>query len=98
MNEYAKNESGIFVPIQQEEENPKRKYPVKSGWFFSMMEDYFDAETDEYRMKALEMLYTANVKQRRLFRDGDYEQRRDLIDQLAVALVGGIPEDWEEPC
>jgi hypothetical protein len=95
---------GIFIATTEPDESPKPKadqHPVLKGWVFTKCGDRYTRSEDlAFRKEALERLYIAADPGggRLLSREAKEAKRKviDLIDQLAVELVGGVPEGFEQ--
>ena len=92
--------NGILLPMQTKQEEP-RKLPVKSGWCVDRTIEHEMSPQD-----ALEVLYTSTLgrgtggielshattalemNQRQYF--------RAMLDELAVKILGGVPEEFIE--
>ncbi len=90
------------MPVAKPEpkRDPRHEFPVKAGWTFSKCGQRYRQSTHEaFRRKALEDLYTAidpgGGRINRGKEAEDQERCERLLNQLAVELVGGIPEDVE---
>ena len=109
MAKFTTTPSGIVIPVEEPRPKPAPKpeseerdgFPVKPGWQFSMCDDrYCKSHDDDFRMKALEALYISvdpwggGIKLPRHIEAKERCER--LINELAVELVGGIPEGWEQ--
>ena len=102
MSDFAETESGLIVPgsLTKTEPDARHGFPVKAGWTFSKCgKRYRKSEDETFRMKALEDLYTAvdpgGGRINRGKQAEDQKRCERLLNQLAVELVGGIPEDVE---
>ncbi len=76
-------------------------FPVKAGWTFTKCDERYRKSDDEgFRKKALEALYIAVDPGGGQIPTGtdeeDRTRRMKLVNELAVELVGGIPEGCEE--
>ncbi len=76
-------------------------YAVKEGWKFSMCDErYSKNRCDRFRMDALEALYIAvNPGGGRIRTKEEIESQQRctrMLNELAVELVGGVPESWEQ--
>jgi len=106
MADFTRTESGLIIPVPKPEPEPAEPdtrdgFPVKKGWSFSKCgQRYRQSRDEQFRMNALADLYTAIDPGGcgiRLPQDvADREKCERLLNELAVALVGGIPEGWEE--
>jgi len=91
-----------MLELFKRHQSQDKLFPVKAGWKFSKCDAaYLEAcRLEEFRMGALEALYTAvdpggggiklpgHVENK--------ERAKRLLDELAVMLVGGVPEEREE--
>ena len=100
MGKFIQNESGIIIPIEEEQtETPEPVcYPIKEGWTFSLCgQVYYDSQQDWFHKKAFEDMYAVINSSR--YWPGIGKTRadkcKDLLDQLAVEIMGGMPEDCE---
>jgi hypothetical protein len=105
--DFTRTESGLLVPVakpeppKETEPEVRDGFPVKAGWSFSKCGPrYNQSREDTFRMKALEDLYTAvDPGGGRIEHPRDVSDRKKcerLLNELAVALVGGIPAGCEE--
>jgi hypothetical protein len=105
MIDFTRTESGLIVPVakpepKQDPEEARHGFPVKAGWTFSKCGERYRKSTNEvFRMKALEDLYTAVDPGGGHITRGKQvevqERCERLLHELAVELIGGIPEDVE---
>lgn len=101
--EFKETDGGIVVPVTQPEpvSNEKPDHQVLVGWTFSKCGARYQERDDiERRKQALEFLYTAvspgggRIKSPK---ESELEDRlTGLLDELAIELVGGVPENFEE--
>lgn len=101
--EFVTTEGGIAIPRPEPEKKSQDKpqLPVRAGWNYSKCGDRYHKSDDAvFRMQALESLYIAVSPGGWRVVIGDEAERRQrltaLIDTLAVELVGGVPEGFEE--
>ena len=106
MIEFKPTDGGLLVPDTKKKppEEPIKKrngFPILSGWSFTKCDSRRDYGTDDkFRRWVLENLYIivepggGGIKLPGYVEDK--ERLTSLVDELAVALVGGVPEDWEE--
>ncbi len=107
---FTQTDSGLIVP-ESKRKSPKPEakpsvderdgFPVKAGWVFTKCDERYRLSDDEgFRKKALEDLYIAVDPGGGWLPSGhDKEDRArwmKLVNELAVELVGGIPEGCEE--
>lgn len=108
-NQYTTTEGGIIIPVVEPKPETQAKsapafrngFPIKAGWLFSMCGDIYRQSSDtEFRMKALEALYTAVDPGGGGIQLPGYIESKEhclrLLNELAVELVGGIPQGWEQ--
>lgn len=97
--------SGIVLPADKPAPLPAPEKPSNpqklKGWSYSKCGDrYYKSEDMAFRKKALEDLYIAvDPGGSGIMRNDDEERRERLlkmIDALAIELVGGVPEGFEE--
>ena len=99
-----KTNSGILLASEERsasEQPAVSDYPIRQGWFCSKIGLRFhEASNEDFRRNALESLYiAADPGGGRVYTPEQQTQRDrtiDLINQLAVELVGGIPEGFDE--
>lgn len=103
MTDFTKTDSGLIVPATKPEpkQDTRDGFPVKAGWHFSKCgRRYVRAQDQAFRMNALEDLYIAVHRDGRGIPIGtptaDPERCERLLNELAVELVGGVPDGWEE--
>jgi hypothetical protein len=101
--EFITTDGGIAIPRPEPEKQlqDELKFPVRAGWNYSKCGDrYYKSDDAVFRMQALEALYIAvSPGGGRVVIGEDADRRKrltTLIDQLAVELVGGVPEGFEE--
>ena len=108
--DFTKTESGLIVPVADPVADPvpvtdtepetRDGFPIKAGWIFSKCGDRYRQSADEaFRMKALEDLYTAIDPGGGVIKRGEEAEVQNrcerLLHELAVELIGGIPEECE---
>lgn len=96
---------GIVVPVEKPPapvvtEKPSEP-PKLKGWSYSKCGDrYYKSEDVAFRKRAIEDLYIAvDPGGSGIMRNDDGGRRERLlkmIDALAIELVGGVPEGFEE--
>jgi hypothetical protein len=99
--EFESNESGLLIPIEQpapQEQSEPTKYPELEGWTYSRCgKRYFDRGEEWFVKETLESLYIIACAGRCVIVDEETTKRRlELVDKLAVELLGGIPSGFEE--
>jgi hypothetical protein len=101
--EFTETSGGIVIPRPEPETQveDQPQLPVRVGWNYSKCgERYYKSDNEAFRMEALEALYIAVSPGGGRILSGDSADRvkrlTGLIDQLAVELVGGVPESAEE--
>ena len=105
--DFVETESGLLVPDPEPksdaglDEETRDGFPVLKDWNYSKCGDrYSNARETDFRKRALEDLYTAvDPGGGRLLRERDKEDEARLtrlLNELSVALVGGIPNGCEE--
>ena len=96
--QFEQTDGGLIVPKPQPEQESvdESEFPVKAGWHFSMCDERYHKSGDEdFRMQALEALYIAVDPGGGRVHDG-IERRLRMVHELAVELVGGVPESWKQ--
>lgn len=108
----TQTESGLLVATDRQPQpepsppgEPKIRdgFPVKAGWCCNKCgERYRQSRDEQFRMRALEDLYTAvdpgggGIVTASDVDAAQKERLTLLLNELAVALVGGVPEGCEE--
>lgn len=96
--EFESNEAGLLIPIEQPKQNEPPKHPVLEGWTYSRCGVRYYNRSEEWFIKeTLESLYIIACAGRCVIVDKETTDRRlELVDKLAVELLGGIPSGFEE--
>ncbi len=101
--EFTQSECGLMVPVTSNgtEDSSRDAIPVKAGWAFSMCGERWHSRNDEKLvLSALESLYIAidpGGGRIPTQKSEETRQRRiRMLNELAVELVGGIPESYEQ--
>lgn len=98
MEKFVKNKSGIIVPKEKENDPEPVSYPVKKGWTFSLCgQVHYDSQEDWFRQETFENMY-AIIESLRFWQElkpDQIDKCKDLLNQLATNIIGGVPEDME---
>lgn len=98
--------SGLLLVSDENQEPQTEKateLPTVPGWVCKMYgRRYYDAHSQDFAQNALDDLYSILQKQGRSIirteaQKAKHQRLKSLVDQLAVELLGGVPELFESP-
>lgn len=99
MGKFVKNKSGIIVPKEEKKEEIKTSnYPVKKGWVFSLCgQAHYDSQEDWFKEKSFEDMYAIinSLGYWKELKPNQVDKCKDLLNQLAVEILGGVPDEIE---
>lgn len=98
MGKFVKNKSGIIVPKEKEKAPEPVSYPIKRGWTFSLCgQIHYNSQEDWFKKQTLENMYAIinSLKYWGELKEDRFNECEDLLNQLAVEILGGVPDGFE---